>query len=278
MRILTIRRAAVAAVLPLTLGSLAACGGNDGSTAADPGTQTTSRPPSDSGSTAGTTSGTRRTVDSAKFLALVKAGARKLTTAKFSMTLDLSGQQITGDGALDMTGSRPAMKMSMDLSGMGTPTQIILLGGTMYIAVPDGNGTFMKVDLTDPNGPLGSMGDTLGGIDPKSLMDRMSPAVFKKVVYDGTETVRGQQLRHYSVTLDASAVPMLNGMPSSSTASLPKTLTYELWLDDQGRMAKFTMLMKKVMSTTMTYSAFGTPVDIKAPDPSRVHSMSGTAG
>jgi hypothetical protein len=33
------------------------------------------------------------------------------------------------------------------------------------------------------------------------------------------------------------------------------------------------------MSMTMTYSDFGAPVDIKAPDPSQVQSMmSGTAG
>jgi hypothetical protein len=280
MRILTIRRAAIAAVLPLALGSLAACGGNNSSsTAADPAAPTsspTSDTSTDSGSTSGTTDTTHRTVGSAQFLAMVKAGAQKLTTAKFSMAMDASGQQITADGSLDMTGSSPAMKMSMDLTGMGTPIEMILLGGTMYIAMPDGNGTFMKMDLTDPNGPMGSMGDTLSGIDPKSLMDQLSPDVFKKVVYDGTETVRGQQLKRYTVTLDAAAVPMLKGMPSSSTASLPKTMTYDLWLDDQGRMAKFKMLMKKVLSMTMTYSDFGAPVAIKAPDPSKVQSMSGT--
>jgi LppX_LprAFG lipoprotein len=96
------------------------------------------------------------------------------------------------------------------------------------------------------------------------------------VVYDGTETVRGQQLKRYTVTVDASAVPMLKGMPS--TASLPKTRTYDLWLDDQGRMAKFKMLMKKVVSMTLTYSDFGASVDITAPDPSQVQSMPGTSG
>jgi hypothetical protein len=147
----------------------------------------------------------------------------------------------------------------------------------MYIALPDGSGTFMKVDLTDPNGPMGSMGDALGGIDPKSLMDQLSPDVFKKVMYDGTETVHGRQLKHYTVTLDASAVPMLKGMQSSSTASLPKISTYDLWLDDQGRTAQFRMLMRKVMSMKMTYTDFGAGVDIKAPDPSKVQSIAGTA-
>jgi hypothetical protein len=117
------------------------------------------------------------------------------------------------------------------------------------------------------------MGNTLGGVDPKSLLDQMSPDVFKKVVYRGTQAIDGRQLKRYNVTLDTTAVPMLKGMPASATASLPKTMTYDLWIDDQGRMAQFKMLMKKVLSMTMTYSDFGAPVDITAPDPSDVSSM-----
>ena len=267
MRILTIRKAAAAAIVPLALGSLAACGSDNGSsTAADPAASASSP-------AAGTsTHSLGQTVDSAQFLAMVKAGASKLTTASFRMTMDFSGQQVTSKGALDMTGDSPAMKLSMDL-GMGSATDMTLLDGTMYVAMPGGNGTYMKMDLTDPNGPFGSLGNTIGGIDPKSLMDQMSPDVFKKVVHDGTETVGGQQLERYSVTIDTSAVPMLKGMPSSSTASLPKTMTYDLWLDHQGRMAQFKMLMKKVMSMTMTYSDFGAPVDITAPAPAKVQAM-----
>jgi hypothetical protein len=277
MRILTIRKAAVAAVLPLALGSLAACGSSDSSsTAADPAASTTG-PTTDASTSAGSTGTAGQTVDSGDFLAMVKAGARKLTTARFTMKMDASGSQISADGALDMTGHSPAMKLSMDLAGMGTPTEMIMLDGNMYIGLPGSSGHYMKMDLTDPNGPLGSMGNTLGGIDPKSLMGQMSADVFEKVVYDGTETVGGQQLKHYSVTLDTRAVPLLEGMPSSSTASLPKTMDYDLWLDDQGRMAQFQMLMKKVLSMTMTYSDFGAAVDIRAPKPSQVQSMPSTA-
>jgi hypothetical protein len=273
MRILTIRTAAAGVVLPLALASLTACGSGNGSssTAADPAAGTTS-PTAHASKGSGPSDAKGQTVDSAKFLSMVKAGAQKLTTAKFKMSMDVSGQQITANGALDMTRGAPAMKLTMDLTGMGTPTDMVLLDGTMYIAM-GGNGTYVKMDLTDPNGPLGSMGDTLGGLDPKSLMDQMSPDVFKKVVYRGTESIGGQQLKRYSVTLDTTAVPMLKGMPSSSTASLPKVMTYDLWLDDQGRMARFKMLMKKVLSMSMSYSDFGAPVDITAPDPSKVQSL-----
>jgi hypothetical protein len=276
MRIVTVRKAAVAAVLPLALSSLAACGSNNSrSTAGDPAT-TAPTSPTSSATDEGSTPAVSKRVDSAKFLAMVKAGAQTLTTAKFKMSMDISGQLVTSDGALDMSGNTPAMKMSMDLTGMGTPTEMTLIDGSMYIAMPGSNGTFMKMDLNDPNGPLGSMGNTFGGIDPKSLLDQMSPDVFKKVVYRGTQTVGGQQLKRYTVTVDTGAVPMLKGMPKSSTASLPKTMTYDLWLDDQGRTARVKMLLKKVLSMTMSYTDFGAPVDIKAPDPAKVTSMPGT--
>jgi hypothetical protein len=68
---------------------------------------------------------------------------------------------------------------------------------------------------------------------------------------------------------------MLGGMPG--TASLPKTISYDIWLDDQSRMAKFEMKMKKVMDVTATYSDFGADVHITAPDPSDVESLPSSA-
>jgi hypothetical protein len=57
-------------------------------------------------------------------------------------------------------------------------------------------------------------------------------------------------------------------------------VTYDIWLDSEDRMAKFTMLMKKVSRITATYSDYGADVHITAPDPSDVMAMPGgtTAG
>jgi hypothetical protein len=259
MRTQTLRKAAAVAVLPLALSSLAACGSNSSSTtAADPQASTSTPAPPAAG----------KTVDSAQFLAQVKAAAKKITTAKYNLKMNFSGRPVSADGALDMTGDSPAMQMSMDL-GMGTPTVMRLVGGAMYIAVPGQADKFMKVDLNDPNGPLGGLGDTLGSVDPQAMMDQMSPAAFKKVTYDGTDSVG----KHYTVLLDTSAIPMLKGMPGSATSSIPKTMNYDLWLDDQGRMTQFKMLIKKVLSMKMTYSDFGSAVHVVAPDPSQVESM-----
>jgi hypothetical protein len=278
MRTLTLRKAAAAAVLPLAVSSLAACGSSNSTagTANDPQpsspSSTATSPSTGSPSTGSSAPAQGQSVDPAAFVNTLKAAAKNITTAKFQMNMDISGQTITANGALDMTGATPAMQMSMDLTGMGTPTDMRLIGGAMYMTIPGAGGKFVKIDLKDPNGPLAGYGDTLGSMDPQSMIDQMSPQAFQKVTYVGTESVGGQQLKHYSVVLDTSAATsMLKGMPTS--ASLPKTIAYDLWLDSEGRMAKFEMKMKKVMDVTATYTAFGTPVHITAPSPSDVESI-----
>jgi hypothetical protein len=280
MRSLTLRRAALAAVVPLALGSLAACGnGNDDSaTAADPQATTTSTPDSQSSPTT-TGDGSaheRKSVDPDAFVAKLKNAARSITTARFTMDMDLGGQSVSAKGAVDMTGDTPAMELSMDLTGMGTPTEMRLVAGNMYIQAPGSDGKYLKMDLSDPNGPLAGYGDSLLNYDPQSMINSMTGDAFKKVVDLGPETVGGLKREHYRVTLDtAAATKVFGNLPS--TAQVPKTLTYDMWLDGQGRMARFKMLLKNVTQVTATYSDYGADVHITAPAPSQVQAMPSTS-
>jgi hypothetical protein len=63
-----------------------------------------------------------------------------------------------------------------------------------------------------------------------------------------------------------------------STASMPKTMNYDLWLDSQDRIVRFRMLMKNVTSVSATYTDYGADVHITAPSPADIMSMPGTAG
>lgn len=273
MRSLTLRKTALAAVVPLALGSLSACGNNDSGTAADRQAQSPSTGATSPSSSATTDSGSSgQTIDPQAFLAKLKSAASSISTARFTMSMDMSGQSVTAKGALDMTGDKPAMQMTLDLTGMGTATDMRIVGGTMYIQDPTGGGKYLKVDLSDPNGPLGNMGDALDNYDPQSMIDQMSPETFRKVTDLGQETVGGRQLEHYRVVVDThAATKVLKNLPS--TASLPKTMTYDLWLDSQNRMARFKMLMKKVTQVTATYSDYGADVHITAPPASDVTEM-----
>jgi hypothetical protein len=279
MRSLTLRKAALAAVVPLALGSLAACGNGDSGTAADPQAQSPSTGPStpttsDSTSDAGSSG---RAIDPEAFLGKLKTAAKSITTARFTMSMDVSGQSVAAKGALDMTGDTPAMQLTMDLTGMGTATDMRIVDGVLYIQDPTGGGKYLKVDLNDPNTPLGSIGDALDNYDPQSMIDKMSPDTFRRVTDLGRETVGGQPLEHYRVVLDThAATQILKNLPS--TASLPKTMTYDMWLDSQDRMARFTMLMKKVSRVTATYSDYGADVHITAPPASDVMAAPSSSG
>ena len=144
----------------------------------------------------------------------------------------------------------------------------------IYVEVPGTAGKFYKIDLDDPNGPMGSLGGSaFDNLDPTSMMSQMSPEVFRKVTDRGTVTVRGQELHRYSVLLDLTQAPKLKGVPSS--AATPRSAAYDVWLDAEGRMVRFSMLMKNTMRMTATYSDFGAPAQIVAPPSSDVVPMPG---
>jgi hypothetical protein len=276
MRSLTLRRAAIVAVVPLTFAALTACGTDSSTTAADPGGSPSSSATSPSASTSADSGDAGQTVDPAAFVDRLKTAAQALTTARFTMNMDLSGQSVQAKGVLDMTGDQPAMQISMDLTGMGTPTDMRIVDGVMYIQDPtSGSGKYLKMDLGDPNGPLAGLGDTMDSYNPNEMLGKLSPDTFQKVTDLGSDSVGGEQVEHYRVVLDTNvASQMLKNLPS--TASLPRTVTYDMWLDSQDRMAKFTMLMKKVTQVTATYSDYGADVHVTAPDPSDVMEIPGS--
>lgn len=279
MRSLTLRRAALAAAVPLALGSLAACGHSSPQAVPDPHTGSGDSGSSGSSSpTASPTHAVAKKVDPAAFVAALKRSATSITTARFTMSMDVSGQVVTARGALDMTGDKPAMRLTMDLTGMGVPTEMRILDGYLYVQDPtSGTGKYLKLDLSDPNGPLGDMGGTLDSLDPQSMVQHISPHVFRKVTDLGAATLHGQRVEHYRVVADTHAAgQLMHNLPS--TASLPRTMSYDVWLDSQHRMARFTVLLKKVSKVTATYQDYGADVNITAPPASQIETAPSTTG
>jgi hypothetical protein len=94
--------------------------------------------------------------------------------------------------------------------------------------------------------------------------------LFDRVTDLGSETMGGQELEHYRVTGDTGAsMKMLKGM-AGSAARLPKQLTYDMWLDDHHRMARFVMVMKRYMKVSARYYDYGAPVHVVAPPASQI--------
>jgi hypothetical protein len=286
MKSLTLRRAALTAVAPLALGSLAACGGGSGSSATAADTQppssqtsaTTSSTPSSSDSSDSSDSPTPAAsgsaVSSADFVKLMQAAGAKITTAKVAMTGDESGQTYTMKGTVDLTGDKPAMDLTMNLASSGlNGIEMRLVGNTMYMSLGSmTQGKFVKFDLNDPNGPLGSLSGSLDNLDPSKIMGDLGADSFKKVTYVGSDASG----KHYRATLVTAKSPQIKGLPSSATANLPKTMAYDVWLDSQGRFSKFEAVIPKTLKMTALYTDYGTPAHITAPPASQVTQLPGS--
>jgi hypothetical protein len=265
---LTVRRAAVAALVPLALGSLTACGSGDSSASDQPGSG------SQTSASGGQVTTASSSVSSVAFVRLLHGATAKITTVHVAMTGDTSGASYTMKGAMDLTGRKPAMDLTMSLASSGlTGIQMRLVDGMVYLSLGSmTKGKFVKFDLHDPNNPLGSLSSSLDQLDPATMMGEMKPDVFRHVTYLGS----GAAGRHYRATLVTSKAPQLKGLPSSATVALPKTMTYDAWLDSQGRFSKFVVSVPKVMKLTADYTDYGGSVHITAPPPSQITSMPGS--
>jgi hypothetical protein len=260
----------VAATVPLAL-SLSACGGG-GSSAPTNDAQGRSPSPSathsTSSSTGQTTQASGSRISSTAFLKLLRSASRKITTVRVSMSGDTSGQGYSMKGAMDFTGDKPAMQLTMKLpSSSLSGVQMRLVGGTIYMSLGSlTNGKFVKFDLNDPNSPLGSVGSSLDQLDPSKMLSDVGPGAFKRVTYVGTD----RSGRHYRTVLVTAKSPQLKGLPASARANLPKTMGYDVWLDAQGRLSKFHITVPQVTSLTATYTDYGADVHIAAPPASQV--------
>lgn len=255
-RPLTSRRllaAVPAAALVLALG---ACG-SDTETASDsPSTAQSSSAPAEAESPPAQ----GEQVDTQEFLDRLAAAAQDLTTAQTSMKMTTAGTAMTAEGSMDYTTTPPSMSMTMTMDALGGgPMEIRMVDGVVYMNMGAlTQGKFWKLDPKDENSPLGDLGDLTDSMDPTKALENYEGG-FDSVVYVGDEEVDGETLAHYSVTIDSAK------LAESATAGLPKTLTYDLWLDDQDRTRKAQMDMGTSGSMTMEVFGYGDPVTIEAP-------------
>jgi len=255
-----VRRALAAAVLPLALTSLSACGSDDGAKAED--TASTAKP---SGSSApADTPEAGSTVAPADFADTYRSAFDNTTTAHMTMKLDMMGQQITGDGDIDYSQDSPAVAMTMDGAAFGGESlEARLVDNVMYVKMGSmTQGKFVKMDLDSPDNPLGSLADSM---DPSRAMDALESAL-TKVIYVGSDSDGD----HYKATVDTAAMMKAMGQGVPATAQMPKSMSYDAWFDSEGRFSRMVMDMGPTGTTEMKLSDFGADVTIEAPPADQV--------
>lgn len=283
----TRRRLAAAAITPVVVLALAACTGDDDDSSGskkESTSQASSEAPSEAASTdAAPTTATEEStpdgeagdVSAEEFTQLISDGLENSTTAKFAMQVTASGMSIDATGVMDYSQKSPATQMKMKMGQMGD-MEMVMIDKTMYMKMPAAAGgtagKWMKMSVEDAMG--GQTGASLGAFDLRKSMEAFTKGV-KSVENKGSESIDGVDTTHYLVTADVKALTDLMG-GGAGAAQLPKELTYDIWLDGEGRFTQMKVDMKGVSKVVMNLTDWGAKVDIKAPPANQVTEMPAT--
>jgi hypothetical protein len=264
------RALAAAAAGALLLAPLAGCGSDDkaqdadgrtaSSATASPSASTspTDGESADSGVEGAAAPGEQLTTDN--LVATMLAAMREQKTAH--MTMDI-GSSISAEADVRYAGDSTDMKMSMDMGA--SKVEVIMVDGVMYMQQSAG-GKYVKIGRDDP--AMGNLLDQMSSFGPESSVAAMRGAV-KKVEQVGSETVDGDKVTRYRVTVDSTSIAKTFG---AGAADLPKSLTYDLYVDDDHLMRRIDMTVSE-QEISMKVSRWGEPVDIAAPPASQLLSQ-----
>jgi len=166
-----------------------------------------------------------------------------------------------------------AAALKVNISGAGA-VEVRIVSGVVYInagalGLPGSSDKpWIKVDLTDPSNPVGAAFSKIAAMNPAELMKAFQAV--STLTKLGAETVDGVQTTHYRVTVDTSKVATMFGMPpGAGMASMPKTLTSNVWVDGTSRPVKVAMSYP-TGTMEMHFSKWGEPVHVVAPPASQV--------
>ena len=287
-RVQPVRRALAAAAVASLLGAgLAACGdkNGDGASAAptSSGSSSAASGPASSGNAPVAAPEAGQKVTSAAFVSTVKDGLAASTTAHMTMSMALGPMgRIDATGEIDYTADPAAMAMTMTLPmAGGKPADLRFVDGILYLSMGEATGgKFWKIDPSDPSGPLAGagIGQMVDQMDPAKALTELASGI-DSVTYVGQEDVKGRQLDHYRMAVSSAALKKSMAGVGASGSDLPKTVDYDVWLDDQHRFAQMTMRLPVAgseASVRMALTDWGGDVHIAAPpaddvtDPSRI--------
>ncbi|QFG67768.1 hypothetical protein [Ornithinimicrobium pratense] len=215
----------------------------------------------------GATEGETVPVD--EFLAMLQApGEDMLSSYTMSMDMEAEGQQLTMDGAVNLSEDDTRMRITMAVPEMGT-VEMIYADGDAYMTVPGVTPEGMYLLA-----PADLLGDTaeLDEIDITAQWDAWEQGA-QEVVFLGEEDVDGEQMRRYQVTVDAQAALAASGEDAAATSlGLEDEIVYDVWVDGDD-------LMRKMVFDTggetaeMRMDNWGQDQDIQVPEPDQVMDM-----
>jgi LppX_LprAFG lipoprotein len=195
-------------------------------------------------------------------------------TAHVQATIEAQGQKMAMTGDMQMATKNVAFDLSMTGAALGGEARFILVDKVVYLKVPglSQSDKFVKIDIGDKSNPIAKMFDQmLGQLDPSKTF-RAFDAI-TKLQDRGTQEIDGVETTHYTVEVDTQKALQAQGLAGQvPTGQVPKTLTYDVWVDGDHLVRRLRMDIQG-SAVDMSFSQWGEPVDIQAPPAGQIASM-----
>jgi lipoprotein LprG len=195
----------------------------------------------------------------ATYQASVKAGSAHMTmrmTGPAAMSAQGDVSYVAGGSEMQMTVSMPQMR--------NRKMEMRFVDQMVYMQIPGLTpaGKFVAIDPKDQSSPLGkSFAGLSDQMDPMSSVKAMTGAV-TSLERVGQGSIKGTSMDHYRVSVDAAKVLKKTGQPVP--ASMPTSITYDMWLDEDNLMRRMTFALSGT-SFDSEFSKWGEPVKIARP-------------
>jgi len=221
----------------------------------------------------------------ASFASAVTKAQLVARTAHLSGDISSGGLSVRLEGDVRV-GEDPAdyaMDLTMSSTGLSDGTiRMILVDEALYMNLGEATrDKFAKLDFANPSNPMeANFTRLLNSADPSASVDAMAESLrsFDEV---GTETIDGVQTTQYRLEVDTAKLLTaqdLGDMADAAAQTLPKTLRYHVWIDQDDLVRRMSFSMSSLMSMTMDITDWGEPVEISAPPPGQVTNQEPFAG
>lgn len=208
-------------------------------------------------------------------------------SAKFATDVAVGSVRSKGQGQARFGAGGTSQVLTTDF--IGEPMELRLVAGKLYAKVPEGSRDqvgsgkpWVEVapDGTDPFSQVlgGSLGQLAAQNDPAHTLGEIAAA--GTIVSAERTDLGGTGAEHYRVDLDLAKLgaDLPAGLSADEVGQLGGKFPVELWLDDAHRPLQIVFDLSPILpgsgaKITTRYTEWGGPVDVQAPPPDQVGTL-----
>lgn len=216
--------------------------------------------------------------DAAGLSTLLRESSSQLHSAHLDMTVTAAGMTLKGTGDETLAGGKmQTLDLSENVPQLGV-LRVIIAGGKTYLQVPTqishATKPWVLVTATSTNPIVRQLATTLQTVQQAAALDQFTTfSSAATVTAHDRQDLNGAPATHYALSVDVAKLPAtMPGKQQLVTAGVT-TLPMEMWLDERGRLVKFTenlTVQAQQVSTVVTIGKFDAPVTVTPPPADQV--------